>query len=153
IETDEDGSPTLKLPSSRKGSPAELGRSIEVDDAPQSPAPPPARIGSRARGDEEDSPRAFPSLPDDREDAEAVPQGADARDDPPAREPAAAPELAIEKIAPPQALLGRPMVYEIVVRNVGAIPAYQVVVEDTIPKNARLDGTIPQAQLKENKLI
>jgi uncharacterized repeat protein (TIGR01451 family) len=151
IETDDD-SPTLKLSSSKKGSPAELSRSIEVDDAPQA-SPPPARLGLRARGDEKESPRAFPSLPDDSEDPEALPQRADARDDPPTREPAAAPELTIEKIAPPQALLGRPMVYEIVVRNVGAIPAYQVVVEDTIPRNARLDGTIPQAQLKENKLI
>lgn len=59
------------------------------------------------------------------------------------------PELKIEKIAPPQAVVGEPVVYSIVVRNVGGSPARDVVVEDRVPKGAELDGTIPQAFEKE----
>jgi uncharacterized repeat protein (TIGR01451 family) len=63
------------------------------------------------------------------------------------------PQLTIEKVAPPTAVLGQPMVYQIVVRNTGEIPAHQVVVEDVIPDGVRVDGSIPRAQLKEDRLI
>ncbi|WP_166829676.1 COG1361 family protein [Thalassoroseus pseudoceratinae] len=62
------------------------------------------------------------------------------------------PQLKIEKVAPPRAVLGEPMVYKIVVRNVGQRPAHQVVVEDQIPKGTRLTGTIPRAELSSTTL-
>jgi uncharacterized repeat protein (TIGR01451 family) len=45
------------------------------------------------------------------------------------------------------------MVYHIHVRNTGALPAHQVVVEDVVPDNVKMDGSIPQAQLKQNRLV
>ncbi|SFH59175.1 DUF11 domain-containing protein [Planctomicrobium piriforme] len=62
------------------------------------------------------------------------------------------PELKIEKIAPPEAVIGEPVVYSIIIRNVGGSAARDVVVEDRIPKGAQLEGTIPQAYLNEGKL-
>jgi uncharacterized repeat protein (TIGR01451 family) len=62
------------------------------------------------------------------------------------------PELKIEKIAPTEAVLGEPLVYSIIVRNVGGSPARDVTVEDRIPRGAQLEGTIPQAFLNEGKL-
>lgn len=62
------------------------------------------------------------------------------------------PELAIEKTAPPEAKIGQPMVYSIVVTNKGQANATQVVVEDTVPKGCDLVGTIPQAELSGSKL-
>lgn len=76
----------------------------------------------------------------------------------PTRRPAAAqvavrPQLAIDKIAPPEAVLGQPMVYHILVRNKGQIAAHSVVVEDTLPKEVKIDGSIPQAQLEGRRLV
>src|SRR5258708_9682835 len=59
----------------------------------------------------------------------------------------------MEKIARAKAVPGKPMVYQILVRNTGAIPAHQVVVEDAVPEGLKIDGSIPQAQLKDNHLI
>ena len=63
------------------------------------------------------------------------------------------PELKIEKIAPPNATLNQPMVYTIVIRNVGDSAANAVVVEDQIPMGTKLSGTIPRAELTGKKLI
>ncbi len=63
------------------------------------------------------------------------------------------PQLNIEKIAPPNALLGQPLIYSIMVRNVGQSTARDVVVEDRIPKGTKLSGTIPRAELTGKKLI
>ena len=73
-------------------------------------------------------------------------------------EPAAAPQpelpqMSIEKTAPETALLGRPMIYQIHVRNIGHNTAHQVVVEDVIPEGVKIDGSIPQALLNGNRLI
>jgi len=62
------------------------------------------------------------------------------------------PEIKIEKIAPKEASIGEPLVYSIVVRNVGGSPAHHVTVEDRIPRGSRLEGTIPQAVLTSGKL-
>lgn len=62
------------------------------------------------------------------------------------------PELKIEKIAPPNATLNQPMVYTIVIRNVGDSAANAVVVEDQIPMGTKLSGTIPRAELTGKKL-
>ncbi len=74
-------------------------------------------------------------------------------EEPSAPQKAELPQLTIEKVAPPKAVLGEPMVYHIHVRNTGAIPAHHVVVEDVVPDNVKMDGSIPQAQLKLNRLI
>jgi len=73
----------------------------------------------------------------------------------PAELPASAqqPELTIEKVAPKEATLGKPMIYSIIVSNRGATNAAQVIVEDQVPKGCRLVGTIPQAELIGSKLL
>lgn len=63
------------------------------------------------------------------------------------------PELKIEKTAPPNAVLNQPMIYHILVRNVGESAARQVVVEDRVPKGTRLTGTIPRGEMAEDRLI
>ena len=63
------------------------------------------------------------------------------------------PELTIEKVAPKEATLGKPMIYSIIVSNRGATNAAQVIVEDQVPKGCRLVGTIPQAELIGSKLL
>lgn len=68
-------------------------------------------------------------------------------------EPALKPELTIEKIAPPEAILDKPMVYSINVTNRGNATAAQLVVEDLVPKGCRLIGTRPQAVMVGTKLI
>lgn len=62
------------------------------------------------------------------------------------------PELKIEKIAPEQASIGEPLIYAIRIQNVGGSEARSVVVEDRIPRGTRLEGTIPQAVLTNEKL-
>ncbi|MCA9024439.1 MAG: DUF11 domain-containing protein [Planctomycetaceae bacterium] len=59
-------------------------------------------------------------------------------------------QITIEKIAPPDAVLNKPLVYSIKVRNVGQAPAENVLVKDMIPKGSRLEGTSPQAVQDEN---
>lgn len=63
------------------------------------------------------------------------------------------PRLTIEKLAPPTATLGQPVVYSVVIKNVGGSPATNVVVEDRIPKGSRLVGTAPQAEMVEKRLV
>ena len=61
--------------------------------------------------------------------------------------------VTIEKIAPQQATLGEPLVYSVIVKNVGGIDATQVIVEDRIPKGTELTGTAPRAEMIDKKLI
>lgn len=63
------------------------------------------------------------------------------------------PQVTIDKVAPQTAVLGKPLIYHIFVRNVGAVAAHQVTVEDRIPVGVHLEGTRPQAELSEGKLI
>ncbi|MEX1229424.1 MAG: hypothetical protein WEB58_04235 [Planctomycetaceae bacterium] len=63
------------------------------------------------------------------------------------------PHLTIEKVAPKNAVLGQPMVYQIIVKNQGDAAAHQVVVEDRIPRGSQLSGTDPQAVLTDRKLV
>ena len=64
----------------------------------------------------------------------------------------ARPRLSIDKKAPETAVLGRPMVYEIVVKNSGLVAARGVVVEDVVPSGIRIEGSKPQAQLEGRRL-
>ncbi len=63
------------------------------------------------------------------------------------------PEIKIEKIAPAEAVVGEPLIYEIKVRNVGQSTAHRVIVEDRIPLGATCQGTIPQAETAEKRLF
>lgn len=63
------------------------------------------------------------------------------------------PRLTIEKIAPQSAVLGQPVIYSVIIKNVGGSPATQVTVEDRIPKGTRLVGTAPQAEMIEKRLV
>ena len=63
------------------------------------------------------------------------------------------PQLNIEKVAPTNALIGQPLIYSILVKNVGTSEAHDVVVEDRIPKGTKLSGTIPRAELTGKKLV
>ncbi|MCA9079332.1 MAG: DUF11 domain-containing protein [Planctomycetaceae bacterium] len=65
------------------------------------------------------------------------------------------PELKIEKIAPTEAIVGEPLIYSIIVRNIGGSAAENVVVEDRIPRgvDAREVGTSPQAFVTGDKLF
>src|SRR5207302_158852 len=57
------------------------------------------------------------------------------------------------KVAPPQAVLGQPLIYSIIVKNVGSVDAHNVVIEDRIPKGTKLQGTHPQAEYSGKNLI
>jgi len=61
-------------------------------------------------------------------------------------------KVTIEKIAPPTALLGQPLIYSIIVRNNGTTAARQVVVEDDVPDGVTMQGSIPQAEMTGRKL-
>ncbi len=51
------------------------------------------------------------------------------------------------------ALIGQPLIYSILVKNVGTSEAHDVVVEDRIPKGTKLSGTIPRAELTGKRLV
>ena len=115
----------------------------EKEARPQAPADSPFEAGEE--NDVEES-LEFPADRDDAPKAERLP---------PPREQAPAmqkPQLTIEKIAPEKAALGEPLIYKVVIRNVGAAAAREVTVEDQIPSGAQLHGTIPQAELAGDKL-
>ena len=57
------------------------------------------------------------------------------------------PQLQINKVMPKNAVLGKPLIYQIIVTNIGNARARQVVVEDQVPRGCELHGTIPQAKL------
>ena len=63
------------------------------------------------------------------------------------------PELTVEKVAPPEATVGEPLIYAIRVKNVGNSAAHDVIVEDRIPRGTTLEGTIPQAELSDKRLV
>ncbi|MEW4489553.1 hypothetical protein AB1L42_15835 [Thalassoglobus sp. JC818] len=62
------------------------------------------------------------------------------------------PELTIEKKAPASATIDEPLIYSILIKNVGGSSAKSLVVEDRIPKGTKLKGTIPQASLSNGVL-
>jgi uncharacterized repeat protein (TIGR01451 family) len=133
-------------------------RSRQPADADESTEPIMPRIRSGAERQrpatefEEGTPRATPRL-----DSSPAELGTSIEiDDPPTAptaRPGPSPRIKIEKQAPKAAVLGKPMVYHIYVRNVGSIPAHQVIVEDVIPPEFEIDGSIPQAFLKDDRLI
>lgn len=63
------------------------------------------------------------------------------------------PRLTIEKVSQQQAILGQPLIYSIIIRNIGSVDAHNIVIEDRIPKGTKLEGTSPQAELSGKRLI
>ncbi|WP_339727943.1 hypothetical protein [uncultured Gimesia sp.] len=63
------------------------------------------------------------------------------------------PKMTIQKLAPPEAVLGQPFIYHVLVKNSGTTSAHKVVVEDRIPKGAKLTGTIPRAEQINDRII
>lgn len=63
------------------------------------------------------------------------------------------PQIRIEKRAPAEAEIGEKMIYEIVVQNVGQVPAHSVVVEERIPKGTKMESSRPQAKLGRDKIV
>jgi uncharacterized repeat protein (TIGR01451 family) len=73
----------------------------------------------------------------------------------PAAKPApdpAVPLVKLETIAPPTSNLGQPLQYQIAVRNIGSVPAYQVRVEDRLPPGARLRSAEPRPEIQGDHL-
>ncbi len=63
------------------------------------------------------------------------------------------PKMTIQKLAPPEAVLGQPFIYHVLVKNTGSTSAQDVVVEDRIPQGAKLTGTIPRAEQIKDRII
>ena len=55
------------------------------------------------------------------------------------------PSIAVEKFAPEEVQVGKPATFEIVVKNVGKVPAYDVTVQDVVPAGTRFQQATPQA--------
>jgi len=70
---------------------------------------------------------------------------------PPAPDPAV-PLVKLETIAPATINLGLPLQYQIAVRNIGSVPAYQVRVEDHLPPGSRLRGAEPRPDVQGDRL-
>ncbi len=85
---------------------------------------------------------AIGSLP-----AAAAPVAAFGSDQPGTRqlEGPQSPTLTLQKIAPPEIQVGKPVKFKIAVRNTGAVAAHGVQVFDKVPQGTRLLGTKPQA--------
>jgi uncharacterized repeat protein (TIGR01451 family) len=54
------------------------------------------------------------------------------------------PTIAVEKFAPPEVQVGKAALFEIVVKNVGKVAAYDVTVVDEIPQGTRFQQATPQ---------
>lgn len=73
--------------------------------------------------------------------------------DDPAITPTKQPQVRVEKRAQAEAEIGEKMVYEIIVQNVGQVPASAVVVEERIPKGTKMERSQPQAKLGRDKVL
>ncbi len=123
----------------------------EVGELPKLEKIPPRNTATDSEPVEQEQPaEAFPEPESDSLEEDVFGEGTVDRDAP--RGPQK-PQLTIEKQSPPSAILGKPFIYSIVVKNVGRSSAGRVVVKDEIPRGAKLTGTIPQAELAGKKLI
>jgi len=143
-------------PSSKAPAPGTFPRPVNVDATPVTPSPkalPESDSGFATTPRSNERPPGRPPafrllVPVQRADTTQSHYGA-----PPAAHPveipvttaSPTPVLAVEKRGPASIPLGQPLVYEIVVRNVGVMPAQQVRVEDEVPAGTRLLGAEPPA--------
>jgi uncharacterized repeat protein (TIGR01451 family) len=56
-----------------------------------------------------------------------------------------APQVTIQKTAPPEIQVGRPATFQIKLKNTGPVPAHNVEIRDVVPKGTRLISTSPRA--------
>jgi uncharacterized repeat protein (TIGR01451 family) len=56
------------------------------------------------------------------------------------------PAITLEKVSPSEIQVGKPATFDLYVRNVGQVPAHQVVVTDHVPAGTQLQGARPQPQ-------
>jgi uncharacterized repeat protein (TIGR01451 family) len=63
------------------------------------------------------------------------------------------PALHLEKIAPASISLGKPLTYEIVARNTGSVPVFNVRVEDELPGGARFINADPRPEVRGDQLV
>ena len=64
----------------------------------------------------------------------------------------ATPALTLEKKGPSAITLGQPLVYELIVRNIGAVAAQQVRVDDALPPGTRFLAAEPDTQAQGDRL-
>lgn len=60
--------------------------------------------------------------------------------------------VSLEKVGPAAFNVGKPFVYEVVVRNTGTAPVHQVRVQDELPAGARMLSVEPQAEVQGERL-
>lgn len=63
------------------------------------------------------------------------------------------PSIAVEKFAPDEVQVGKPATFEIVVKNVGKVPAYDVTVQDEVPRGTTFRQALPQATQSQAGLL
>ncbi|MCE9544217.1 MAG: DUF11 domain-containing protein [Planctomycetia bacterium] len=63
-----------------------------------------------------------------------------------------APQVTIQKVAPPEIQVGKPATFQIIVRNTGTIPARDVLVRDAVPEGTSLIATTPPAANDEGQI-
>jgi uncharacterized repeat protein (TIGR01451 family) len=157
-DVDEKGDISSKLPTAAERRTSRPLDTIEPDDRDGDDRPVKLRPGKgpdlgldleAAPEETASQSQGEPALPG----ADSTPTDDAPVDDDPAPGKPELPQLTIDKIAPPTAVLGEPMIYHIQVRNNGYLPAHNVTVEDVVPENVKIDGSIPQAQLKQNRLV
>ena len=59
------------------------------------------------------------------------------------------PSLTVEKIAPTEIQVGKPARFQIKVRNVGQVPAGNVIIRDEIPEGTEFINSVPEAQFDD----
>jgi uncharacterized repeat protein (TIGR01451 family) len=67
--------------------------------------------------------------------------------------PLPSPLLTLEKRGPAELHLGQPVRFEIIVRNIGTMPATQVRIEDTLPEGVRFVGGSPHPVLEAGRVV
>jgi uncharacterized repeat protein (TIGR01451 family) len=60
------------------------------------------------------------------------------------------PKLEVEKFGPPEVQVGKAASFQIVVKNVGKVPAYDVTVQDEVPRGTTFRQATPQASQTQN---
>jgi uncharacterized repeat protein (TIGR01451 family) len=63
------------------------------------------------------------------------------------------PTIAVEKFAPPEVQVGKAALFEIVVKNVGKVAAYDVTVVDEVPAGTRFQQASPQPTQSQGKSL
>ncbi len=119
---------------------------------PAPPDTPAARPSTTAANARETAPEARPASI--RRDAMAAPMQAATEPMPGEShlEGAQTPSVLIHKKAPVEVKVGQPAMFVIQVRNTGSVKAFQVRVQDQVPRGMRLVDATPQAEVVQDQL-